>query len=221
MFSDIMFRIKFDILKSFIEYKHDEDSWCYKEVLEIIKNIEIIDSKAMERYDPTNIDAYKLLAINLIKKKLICPSLHQDTYDFCCDKCIEYSYSLKTLIEMIKINNDKIINNDFWSNALNIIKEGKNYKNKDIEKQIKLKLQASLGGEIEVKTRNGYIDLLTDTEIIEIKIGKNWKAAIGQILVYALDYPKHIKRLHLFKIKNDENINNICKLHNIKVSYEE
>ena len=68
-----------------------------------------------------------------------------------------------------------------------------------------MKLHDQLGGKIEVETESGFIDLLTDTEIIEIKKGKNWKQAIGQILIYSSYYPKHTKRIHLFDIKNIDN----------------
>lgn len=93
-------------------------------------------------------------------------------------------------------------------------------KNNLKEKEIQLKLQEELGGDIEVLTETGYIDLITDNEIIEIKTGKNWKEAVGQILMYSLDYPKHSKRIHLFDIKNDDNINTKCKVYNINVTYE-
>jgi len=66
------------------------------------------------------------------------------------------------------------------------------------EKTIKLRLQSELGGKIEVKTPAGPIDLLTNNEIIEIKKVKNWKAALGQILIYGNYYPNHQKRIHLF-----------------------
>ena len=41
------------------------------------------------------------------------------------------------------------------------------------KEEIELKLHNQLGGKIEVKTECGFIDLLTDTEIIENKKGKN------------------------------------------------
>ena len=71
-----------------------------------------------------------------------------------------------------------------------------------------------------IKQKDDFIDILTDDEIIEIKNGKNWKHAIGQILVYSNFYPKHKKRLHLFNIVNDELINDFCRKNNISVSYE-
>ena len=89
------------------------------------------------------------------------------------------------------------------------------------EKEIQLRLHLELGGEIEVKTESGFIDLLTDDEIIEIKQGKNWKNAVGQILMYSLEYPNHKKRIHLFDIQPDTNINNKCSIYNILVSYDE
>jgi hypothetical protein len=88
------------------------------------------------------------------------------------------------------------------------------------EKVIQLRLQKELGGQIEIKTENGFIDLLTDTEIIEIKIGCNWKHAVGQILMYSLDYPQHKKRIHLFDMEYDEKINRSCSIYNINVSFE-
>lgn len=67
-----------------------------------------------------------------------------------------------------------------------------------VEYQIRDRLRAELGGLVEVITPAGRIDLLTDTEIIEVKAVKDWKAALGQILVYSGFYPQHQKRLHLF-----------------------
>jgi hypothetical protein len=118
------------------------------------------------------------------------------------------------------------------------IDEWKNYKNKNLllykqeiknlipdqniqtEKEIQLRLQVELKGEIEVKTEDGYIDLLTDTEIIEIKNGDNWKHGFGQLEVYSTYYKYHTKRLHLFDIESDLRINKFCKNYNIKVTYE-
>ena len=128
---------------------------------------------------------------------------------------VEFSIKISIWIEEWKQikNNKDIYNNEI----INLLPDFNSQKEKDI----KLKLQKELGGEIEVETESGFIDLLTDVEIIEIKNGKNWKAALGQILIYSLDYPTHIKRIHLFDIENDENINNKFKIYNVKVTYEE
>lgn len=88
------------------------------------------------------------------------------------------------------------------------------------EKVIQLRLQKELCGSIEVETKVGFIDLLTDNEIIEIKEGKNWKHAIGQVLMYGVEYPQHKKRIHLFNIENNETIEEYCQLYNVCVSYE-
>ena len=68
----------------------------------------------------------------------------------------------------------------------------------NIEQQLRDRLHAQLGGLVEVATPAGRIDLLTNSEITEVKAIKDWKAALGQILVYSGFYPKHQKRLHLF-----------------------
>jgi hypothetical protein len=66
------------------------------------------------------------------------------------------------------------------------------------EHQVVQRLQAKLGGQTEVVTAIGRIDLLTETEIIEVKQVSDWKAALGQILTYAGFFPEHTKRIHLF-----------------------
>jgi len=110
-------------------------------------------------------------------------------------------------------NNEKIYN----ENLNNIIPDGKH---DDIEKQIQLRLQKKLNGKIEVKTEDGFIDLLTDTELIEIKIGEKWKHGVGQLIIYSHYYPKHKKRLHLFSMEKNDHINNMCNSNDILVTYE-
>jgi hypothetical protein len=90
------------------------------------------------------------------------------------------------------------------------------------EQIIQLKLQKELGGEIEVEYEGDFIDLLTDTEIIEIKTASKWKHALGQLLVYSDGFPNHKKRLHLFE-KDDVDYKRIqrhCDNFNVKVTYE-
>jgi DNA-binding MarR family transcriptional regulator len=67
-----------------------------------------------------------------------------------------------------------------------------------IERKVRDSLKTALGGNAEVKTPVGRIDLLTDTEIIEVKSIGEWKGALGQLLIYSLHYPNHQKRIHLF-----------------------
>ncbi len=78
-------------------------------------------------------------------------------------------------------------------------------------------------GKIEVETPAGRIDVLTNTEIIEIKRAIKWKEAIGQILADSTYHPSKQKRIHLFgKLpKNSfEEIYNLCLEKNIKLTYE-
>lgn len=66
------------------------------------------------------------------------------------------------------------------------------------EKQVATRLCASLCGAMEIKTPAGFIDILTSSEVIEVKAFKDWKSAIGQVITYGLYYPLHQKRIHLF-----------------------
>jgi hypothetical protein len=127
-------------------------------------------------------------------------------------------FSVKVSLWLEEWKKNKVSNEKKYIKAItNIIPD----KNNDIEKQIQLKLQKQLNGEIEVETKFGYIDLLTDTQLIEIKNGVNWKSGIGQLIVYSDLYTNHTKRLHLFNIENNSDINYICKKNNILVTYEE
>lgn len=85
------------------------------------------------------------------------------------------------------------------------------------------KLQKEIGGVREVPTEAGNIDLLTSTEIIELKEVKNWKCAIGQIETYSFYYPSHTKRVHLFGNCHEtllEIIRKHCDRHEINLTWE-
>ncbi|MDV3002504.1 MAG: hypothetical protein N5P05_004159 (plasmid) [Chroococcopsis gigantea SAG 12.99] len=94
-----------------------------------------------------------------------------------------------------------------------------------VEGNIRNNLQTQLGGLTEVPTPAGKIDLLTKTEMIEVKNIKDWKNALGQILAYSAFYPKHEKRIHLFGRKADLkkllDIESACVGFGIKVTGEE
>ncbi len=89
-----------------------------------------------------------------------------------------------------------------------------------IEKEIQQRLHENLGGEIEVYTKFGYIDLLTQTELIEIKDGSAWKHGLGQLLAYRKFYLNHNLRLHLFNIDVNDEITEWCGEYNVIVTYE-
>jgi predicted transcriptional regulator len=101
-------------------------------------------------------------------------------------------------------------------------KEGK----PSLEKLVTKRLKAEIGGLMEVVTPSGRIDLLTDTEVIEVKHAKDWKAAMGQVIAYSGYFPTHQKRLHLFHGK-DKPLNEsweakrICSELGIAVTIEE
>jgi len=79
----------------------------------------------------------------------------------------------------------------------------------------------------EVKTQvaieTGFLDILTPKEVIEVKNSRDWKAALGQILVYGLSFPDRKKRIHLFNNENRESIKIIektCKKFKVVVSWD-
>lgn len=80
------------------------------------------------------------------------------------------------------------------------------------EKHYSDALALELEGEREIGTIAGNIDVLTPTQIIEVKAIKQWKAAVGQVLVYSHYYPSHQKRIHLYG-ETQESFLNLVKSH--------
>lgn len=85
-----------------------------------------------------------------------------------------------------------------------------------------------VGGEREVETPAGFIDVLSDTAVIEVKHYRQWKHGLGQVLAYHMYYPRLTKRLHLFARTEDvitrkviDLARSVCGVHAVKVSFEE
>lgn len=91
------------------------------------------------------------------------------------------------------------------------------------EKAVRDRLHAQLGGKVEAYTRWGLIDLLTATELIEVKIVSHWKDAIGHLIAKSRKYPNHTKRLHLFGYEEPclEHIEDVCNNCEIRVTFEQ
>jgi hypothetical protein len=66
------------------------------------------------------------------------------------------------------------------------------------ERDISRLLAEREGGECEVRTPVGFIDVLTPKYVYEVKEVSQWKAALGQVLTYARTYPERKPRLYLF-----------------------
>lgn len=63
--------------------------------------------------------------------------------------------------------------------------------------EIQVVLQIREGGERGVETPTGFVDLVTDEWVIEIKHVKDWKDG-AKVLIYALNFPNRKPRVHLF-----------------------
>lgn len=105
---------------------------------------------------------------------------------------------------------------------------------KQVEKSTRVKecsvrdaLACIVGGEAEVQTPYGRIDVLSGTEVIEVKYYKQWKHGLGQVLAYHSFYPSLLKRLHLFAHigevgtrKYFESAKSVCDAHVVRVTFE-
>src|SRR5919199_1701116 len=79
----------------------------------------------------------------------------------------------------------------------------------------------------------GRLDLLTDQEVIEVKPAKEWKEALGQVLVYQTYFENEKPRIHLFislkdkesqaflKEEEKEKVEQCCEKLNVKVTWHE
>lgn len=65
------------------------------------------------------------------------------------------------------------------------------------ENAIQILLQQREGGEREVETPGGRVDLVTDEYVIEIKHISRWIEG-AKVLVYAKHFPTKKPRIHLF-----------------------
>ena len=76
-------------------------------------------------------------------------------------------------------------------------------------------------GVTEIKTPVGLIDVLTSSKIIEIKIGYNWKHALGQVKCYGFYYPDKEKWIYLFECNDIDKdvIDKTCVFENVNVKY--
>ena len=66
------------------------------------------------------------------------------------------------------------------------------------EAEISNKIASQENGTREVTCRFGRVDVLTATEVIEVKRVADYKGAIGQVICYAREFPSHKPRIHLY-----------------------
>jgi len=67
-----------------------------------------------------------------------------------------------------------------------------------IEREVRQRLLAQLGGQECVRGKYGEIDLVSPDEVIEIKWAPKYAHALGQVLGHSESYPEKGRRVHLF-----------------------
>jgi hypothetical protein len=101
-------------------------------------------------------------------------------------------------------------------------------KQEENEREVSDRLARETGGAREVQTLSGRIDVLTATEVIEVKRIDDWKHSIGQVVAYGTHFPSHKKRIHLFGRQDlmesytllKKQIDTLCNSLDIDVTYE-
>lgn len=107
-------------------------------------------------------------------------------------------------------------------NNVKLVKQ--RYLKRRAENIVAKELRSKEDGCSQVAISTGRVDVLTQSEVIEIKCVTNWKHAIGQAMVYQLSYPERKPRIHLFgksKIKQKDVILDTCRKLGIIVTFED
>jgi hypothetical protein len=114
--------------------------------------------------------------------------------------------------------------NRYWNDMCDSFNQSKDInQNESKESQIRNQTAIDEDGMIEVETPAGFIDVLTNSKVIEIKQEYNWKHALGQVKSYGFYYQTKEKWIYLFdcKYENKDVINNICHSEGVFVKYLE
>jgi hypothetical protein len=143
-----------------------------------------------------------------------------------------YVYISSLISPVFAFNVSKIINNwrslsplnemKYWTDMGLAFDETKDLSSHcRLEEEYRNKIAEEENGQIEVQTKSGFIDVLTDTKIIEVKTAINWKHAIGQVQCYALEYDDKEMWIYLFNHEDcdKELISSCCNKFNIQVNY--
>lgn len=144
---------------------------------------------------------------------------------------------VETLVSTLGVSKDGLIVQGSGSNKMRhtwvhpeIAKDLLRWINKICNSQHELNVRNRIAKEVhgtcEVKTPHGPIDVLSDTEVIEVKHITNYLHGLGQVLGYGVSFPEKKKRLHLFgstesRIKYLDLAKEICQLYSVKVTFEE
>ena len=137
--------------------------------------------------------------------------------------------SSKFAIKVSKIINEWVQasqenKNRYWNEMGDSFNQSKHInQNECKESQIRNQTAIEEDGSIEVETPAGFIDVLTNYKVIEVKTEYNWKHALGQVKCYGFYYPTKEKWIYLFdcKYENKDVINKICHSEGVFVKYIE
>ena len=145
-----------------------------------------------------------------------------ETKKFIKAYCEKRKVSKRDLVHAVK-RKGTFIHPDMAERLLWWLEKGKVWK-PFTEKSVQKRLAANRVSQMEVQCKSGFIDILFSDEIVEVKDGKAWKSAIGQVLVYNLEYPTRKPRIHLFNCGSDEwkmMVTSFCSQLNVRVTFED
>lgn len=80
--------------------------------------------------------------------------------------------------------------------------------------------QQRIGARREVPAGSGIADLVSRMEIVEVKVGRAWRHALGQVLAYGHHHPSLTRRIHLYDVEgvDIEECRQVCAVYGVSVS---
>jgi hypothetical protein len=101
-------------------------------------------------------------------------------------------------------------------------------KKKQYEAVVRDNLAWASHAKLEVECEQGFVDIVSGVEIVEIKRLNNYKAAIGQVISYGTCFPGKRKRIHLFAVEESNAVvhetlgkaRKVCNQIGVEVTFE-
>lgn len=135
----------------------------------------------------------------------------------------DFSYKVMTMLDNWKELSQQNTNK-YWKGVIEGAINQEEMSESNTESIIRDRIALEEKGETEVETKSGRIDVLTETKIIEVKVCRLWKHAMGQVLCYSTDYNDKLEPwLYLYRYKDCDvgNIKKVCAKFRVNVKFIE
>lgn len=97
--------------------------------------------------------------------------------------------------------------------------------NRKQEAKVRDSVASSCNGVCEKRCSSGFVDILSEHELIECKNANSWKQGLGQLMAYHVDFPNHKKVLCLFggstwDTDRRDSVRAVCLYYDVEVRFQ-